>query len=236
MKKSVSELYQSGKDLFDSGKYAEAEPILQEVIKLNPSYADVLNKLGVIAYLNSAYEEASEYFEQALRINPSYTEASLNLSITYNALGRFAEAQDVISLAAQIAHPTPSSLDPFAAGKLANEHYKVGNLYLDLGLYDEAIEEYNKALRLHPSASDILTKLGVALRYKGKYEDAVVHFLKAKETNPDYGQAWVQLGLTFYMKGLIGNAIEEWERALEHNPNLNEAKTYLKLIRKKEEE
>src|SRR3990172_5765997 len=231
MKKPISELYQLGRDLFEAGKYAEAEPILLEVAKLNHNYADVWNKLGIITYLNGRLREASEYFERALCINPRYTEASLNLSITYNAMGEFNKAQDVFSMAAQIAHPAPSSLDPFAAGKLANEHFKIGNIYLDLAMYGEAIEEYHKALRLHESASDIHTKLGIALRNVGRYEDALVHFMRAKEINPDYGQAWVQLGLTYYTKGLVGNAIEEWENALRLNPNLEEARTYLKLMR-----
>ena len=135
MKQELYELYQLGTELFDTGKYSEAEPILRDVIRVNPHYADVLNKLGIMSHLKGRYREASEYFERALEINPLYTEASLNLSITYNEMGEFRKAQEVFSLAAQIAHPTPSSLDPFAAGKLANEHYKIGNIYLDFGMY-----------------------------------------------------------------------------------------------------
>lgn len=235
MEKELNELYQMGKELFDAGRYSEAEPILREVIRRSSSYADVLNKLGVIAHLKGNLKEAVEFFERAIEINPRYTEASLNLSITYNELGEFKKAQEVFSVAAQIAHPTPLSLDPFVAGKLANEHFKIGNIYLDFGMYDEAIEEYKKALRLHDKAADIHTRLGMALRNKGNYEEAMVHFNRAKEINPDYGPAWVQSGLTYYMKGMIGLAVEEWEAALRQNPNLSEAKTYLKLIKKEAE-
>lgn len=234
MNPDLYELYQMGNELFEAGKYTEAEPVLRDVIRLNPKYADVLNKLGIIAHLNSRLKEASEYFERALALNPMYTEASLNLAITYNEMGEFRKAQEVFSLAAQIAHPTPTSLDPFAARKLANEHYKIGNIYLEFGLYDDAVEEYRKAVKLHPGAADVNTKLGIAMRSKGKYEDAVVYFVKAKEINPDYGQAWVQLGLTYYMKGMIGLALEEWESALRFNPKLSEAKTYLQLLRKED--
>jgi tetratricopeptide (TPR) repeat protein len=236
MKPTLYEIYQHGNELFDAGKYAEAEPILKEVIAQNPKYADVLNKLGIISHLSGRLADAAGYFSLALELNPLYTEASLNLSITYNDMGEFRKAQEVFSKAAQIAHPTPSSLDPFAARKLANEHYKIGNIYLDFGMYDEAIEEYSKAVKLHSTAADVLTKLGIALRSKGRHEDAVVKFMKAKEVNPEYGQAWVQLGLTYYMTGMIGLAVEEWENALRCNPDLNEAKTYLKLIRKEEQQ
>jgi tetratricopeptide (TPR) repeat protein len=150
-------------------------------------------------------------------------------------MGKFKKAQDVLSKAAQIAHPSPSTLDPFAAGKLANEHFEIGNKYLELGLNDEAIEEYRKALKLSPKLADVLTKLGIALRNKNLYEEAILQFSKAKEVNPRYGPAWVQLGITYYLKGLVGLAVEEWENALKLNPNLEEAKLYMRLLNKTEE-
>jgi len=229
---TIQELHQEGTKLFESGKYSQAEPLLREVIMRNPNYADVLNKLGIICHLRDEFEEARDYFKKAVALNPRYTEASLNLAVTYNELGEFDKAQEVFSLAAQVSAPTASSLDPFAAGKLANEHFKVGNIYLDLAMYEEAVDEYRKALRLHPRLPDVHTKLGVALRSMGNYEEAIVHFNTAKEINSRYGNAWIQLGLTYYMKGLSGLAFEEWQRALENNPNLKQAETYLKLLKK----
>ena len=150
MESHLHELHELGTKLFEEGKYSEAEPVLKDIIAINPKYADVLNKLGIINHLKGNTKEAAEYFERALEINPRYTQASLNLAIAYNDMGEFKQAQEVFSKAAQIAHPTPTSLDPFAAGKLANEHYKLGSLYFDLGLFDDAIEEYSKALNFIP--------------------------------------------------------------------------------------
>jgi tetratricopeptide (TPR) repeat protein len=99
---------------------------------------------------------------------------------------------------------------------------------------DEAIEEYQKAIRLYPKLADVHTKLGIALRNKGKTEEAIVHFVKAKVINQNYAPAWVQLGLSYYMEGLTGLAFEEWQKALENNPNLKEAENYLKLLKKEE--
>jgi len=200
MEDHLQELYELGKKLFEEGKYSEAEPLLREVI----------------------------------RVNPRYTEAALNLAITYNDLGEFKKAQEVFTVAAQIAHPDPNVIDSFIAGKLANEHYRVGNIYLEFNMNDEAIEEYQKAVKLYPKLADVHTKLGIALRNKGKVEEAIVHFVKAKVINPNYGPAWIQLGLSYYMEGLSGLAFEEWQKALEYNPNLKEAENYLKLLKKEE--
>ncbi len=232
MDQQIHELHERATQLFEEGKYAEAEPLLKNVISSNPKYADVHNKLGIISHLKGHVRQAAEYFKKAIELNPSYTEASLNLAITYNDMGEFKKAQEIFSVAAQIAHPTPSAMDPFIAGKIANEHYKIGNIYLDFGMNDEAIEEYQKAIKLFPRLPDVHTKLGIALRNKGALEDAIVHFTKAKELNSQYGPAWIQLGLSYYMKGLAGLAFEEWENALRQIPNLKEAKTYLSLLKK----
>ncbi|MEM2919035.1 MAG: tetratricopeptide repeat protein [Candidatus Altiarchaeota archaeon] len=166
MEKDLSKLHDEGIELFEQGRYDQAEVILKKVIELNPKYADVLNKLGVIYHLKGDLKRAAEYFEKALKLNPNYTEASLNLAITYNDMGEFKKAQEVFSIAAQIAHPTPTAIDPFIAGKLANEHFKLGNIYLDLGMNDRAIEEYRKAIQLRPNLADVHTKLGIAVRNK----------------------------------------------------------------------
>jgi tetratricopeptide (TPR) repeat protein len=233
MSQLFNELRKQAGDLFDEGKYSEAEPILRNILEARPDYPDVLNKLGVISYLKGDIENATGFFERAVKLNPNYTEASLNLAIAFNEKNEFKKAWEVFSRAAQIAAPAPAALDPYAAGKLANEHYKLGNMYMDLGLADESIEEYKKALRLHDGLADVRTRLGIALRGKGLLDDAVAQFSMAKESNPRYGQAWVQLGLTYYIQGFPGLAVEEWEEALRKMPHLKEAGTYLKLIKDK---
>src|SRR4030042_1349587 len=155
------ELHELGSQLFEEGKYSEAEPILKEIVSINPKYADVHNKLGVISHLKGDFKLASQYFKKALELNPNYTEASLNLAITYNDMGEFKKAQEVFTLAAQRAHPTPAAIDPFIAGKLANEHYKLGNIYLYLAMNDEAAEEYKTAIRIFPRLPDAHTKLAL---------------------------------------------------------------------------
>ncbi len=234
METDIQELYNLGNKYFEEGRFSEAETVLNKVISQNPKYADVHNKLGIISNLNGDLKKAVEHFENALVLNPRYTEASLNLAVTYNDLGEFQKAEEVFTLAAQIAHPEPNTVDPFIVGKLANEHYKIGNIYFEFNMLDEAIEEYGKAIKLHPKLADVHTKLGIALRDKGLVEEAIVHFVKAKVVNPNYGPAWIQLGLSYYMRGLIGLAFEEWEKALEFNPDFKEAEAYLRLLKKEE--
>jgi tetratricopeptide (TPR) repeat protein len=230
MSGNIGELYERGSELFGKGKYAEAEGLLREVIKQNPGYADVLNKLGVMANLDGRLKEASAYFEKALELNPRYTEAMLNLTITYNEMGKVELAGELLESSAKNVSPR-DGLDPFVAGKLANEHFKLGNIYTDFGLADEAIVEYRKALKLRSGFPDVHTRLGIVLRDKQLFDEAISEFTRAKEINPSYGPAYVHLGLTYYMKGLTGLAFEEWEEALRNIPGLREARSLLNALK-----
>jgi tetratricopeptide (TPR) repeat protein len=234
MSGDLKEIYDRGLDLFDKGKYIEAEGLLKEVVKENPNYADILNKLGVIANLAGRLDEASYYFERAVALNPAYTEAVLNLTITYNEMGETEKAGKFFHDSTRRAAQQPGTLDPFVAGKLANEHFRLGNIYLDFGLGDEAIHELRKALKLRPGFPDIRTRLGIALRERKRFDEAISQFTKAKEANPLYGPALVQLGLTYYMQGLTGLAFEEWEDAQRKLPDLKEARSLLNIFKHRE--
>ena len=233
----LKELYAQGSALFEEGKYDEAEPYFKDIVKVKPDYADVLNKLGLISYLRGDLKDAAMFFERAVNNNPRYTEASLNLVIASNDLEEFEKAEKVITRAASAVYsgaskaPGGVSIDPYVAGRLSDEHFRLGNHYMEYGLSGEAIEEYKKALRLNESAPDVRTRLAIALREKGMFDEAIAELSKAKEHNPGYGAAWVQLGLTYYMRGLKGLAFREWEGAAQKMPDLKEARFYLKLLK-----
>jgi len=227
----LKELYSDGVDCFNEGNYIKAEGLLKEVVRSNPKLADIHNKLGVIANLGGNLEEAVEFFKRAVELNASYTEASLNLAITLNEMGRTDEAIVVFKNINETIAEKGTGLDPFAAGKIANEHFKLGVLYQEFGMSAEAVEEYRKALKLKPMA-DVQAKLGVALRELGDKEGAARELEAAIETNPDYTSAMIQLGLTYYYMGRAEEAFALWEDSLKKNPDLKEPRTFLKMFRK----
>jgi len=235
MSDNVDELYMHGRESFDKGDLKEAEKCFIEVVKARP-YADVYNKLGLIYHGKGELGKAANAFKKALELNPNYTEVSLNLAVTLNDMGRYTEAGEIFSRAAKIAHSSPFTLDPFIKGKLANEHSKLGNIYYDLSLYGEALEEYKKAVALRPTFVDIVTKIGITYREKGLYNEAIREFMKAKEIAPRYMPARVNLGITYYMKGFVDLAVTEWEEAIKVNPGNADAQMYLKFVQSEQDE
>ena len=231
MTDNLDELYEQAMDAFNKSEYLIAENLFHRILNINPRFADIQNKLGIIYNQTNRMERASRAFEKALEINPGYTEASLNLAITYSDLGKYEQAREVFERAARISKAGSNEIDPFIKGKLANEHLKIGSIYTDLKLLDEAIDEYQKAIRLAPNFADIITQLGIALRDQGKQNEAIKEFNRAIEINANFIPARLHLGITYYSQGFYGLAEEEWRKALKINPDNSAIKTYLNFVR-----
>ena len=225
----IKELHHQGLEAYDRNDLDVARKFFKELDALNPRMADVLNRLGIIANMAGDLDEAVEYFQRAVAINPSYTEAALNLTITYNELGETEKALQEVERLSKATGVTEGNLDPFVAGKIANEHFKLGNLYMDFNRIDDAMAEYRKALGLKSALADVRTSLAEALRRKGQFDDALSELHSVLDDNKHYAPAWVQLGLTFQMMGNEAKALDVWKTALKYNPDLKEARSFLKI-------
>jgi tetratricopeptide (TPR) repeat protein len=147
------------------------------------------------------------------------------------------KARQVFERAAQFSEQARTStdsdrvIDPFVKGKLSDEHLRVGKIYYELRMLDEAIDEYEKALKLSPNFADIITQLGIALRDRGRYDDAIAELNRAKLANPRFIPARLHLGITYYSRGFYGLAEQEWREALVFDPDNSAVRTYLNFVK-----
>ena len=207
-----------------------AEPLLRGIIAQRPGSAETFNMLGVIHHHNGNLGEAQEMFEQALHLNPVYTETALNLAVVLSDTGRYREAEAIYGGAMRRAAGEPRQLDGFARGKLANMHAATAEAYRELGLYDESVAEYEKALRLCPQFTDLHCQLAQTLSEKGDREGAVHRYEAALGHNPRYAQAHILLGAELYALGRKAEARLAWERALSVDPTNRRVRVYLNLV------
>jgi tetratricopeptide (TPR) repeat protein len=220
-----------GREHYRARDYDAAEAVLTQVVADHRGFADVYNMLGVIHHDRGKLEEAREAFENALRVNPAYTEAALNLSVTYNDLGRYADARDVYTRVIQRARAAPRSLDPFVKGKLANMHADLGAAYAEGGLFPEAVREYHKALELCPAFVDLRTRLAAILRDMGEPLQAVRELEIVKTMQPRYVPARLALGTALFTLGRRDEAVKEWEAAQANEPGNKATRLYLQMAR-----
>jgi tetratricopeptide (TPR) repeat protein len=187
--------------------------------------------LGVIYHQQGRLADAEAMLQEALRINPAYTEAALNLAVTLNDLGKYREAKEIYQRAMVASRNAPRNLDPFAKGKIANMHADVGAAYHGVGLYEDAVREYERALALCPKFVDIRTKLGTTLREMGNVPAAVREFEQVKAENPKFAGGRLHLGLSYYAQGRRDEAALEWEEVLAMAPDNKSAQMYLAMVR-----
>jgi tetratricopeptide (TPR) repeat protein len=217
-----------GRDAYAAGDFAKAEALLLNALKDGASrYADVHHMLGVIYHSQGHFSKARAEFEEALRINPLYTEAALNLSITYNDLGRYAEAREVFGRVL----PSPEDrIDPFTRGKIANLHAEVGDAYRSAGLAKEAAIEYRRALGLCPGFIDIRMRLAHALADHGDVVEAIEQVRLVLLDNAAYAPAYLHLGLLLHRHGDEDGAKKTLKELLTREPGHERAAMYLRLL------
>jgi tetratricopeptide (TPR) repeat protein len=94
----------------------------------------------------------------------------------------------------------------------------LGNALLQKGRVDEALEQFQKALRINPQYVEARSNLGAALFQKGQVDDAISQYKRSLEISPNYAQAIYNLGLALFQKGQVDDAISQYKRAARINP------------------
>ena len=102
-------------------------------------------------------------------------------------------------------------------------HYNLGKALVNKGKTDEAISQYQAAIRLYPDYADGHDALGLALAAAGKINEAISQFREAIRLKPDGAVAHYNLGITLGSKGQYDEAIRQFEEAIRLKPDDAEA-------------
>jgi Tfp pilus assembly protein PilF/mono/diheme cytochrome c family protein len=106
-------------------------------------------------------------------------------------------------------------------------HYNLAAMLQARDHLQEAIPEYEQAVRLHPEDATANNALGEALFRDGNSDAAVQHFLTALTAKPDYFDASYNLGIALAEKGDFVGATEQFQKAVRLNPEDADAQANL---------
>ena len=172
------------------GRYRESLEVYQKLLRDSPDSPSLYLKIG-FSYEGSGYSRLAEhYYNEALalasRTDPGRTyqfrSSYLELAGLREAGGDTSRAvrllEDLLSL-------TPG--DPAV-------HYRLGFLYEKEGRFDDALEQYRRALENGLSSSELLYRQGRAYQGAGQFKKAMQSYHHALRRDPDLAPAYFDLG------------------------------------------
>jgi tetratricopeptide (TPR) repeat protein len=110
-------------------------------------------------------------------------------------------------------------------------HYNIGWTLAHQGKSDEAIAEFNSALRIAPEFPDANVDLADILIKRGRFDEAMVHLEIALKAEPDNVLAHYNRGVIFQGREQFDEAAADYERAIQLDPENSKALNNLGILK-----
>ncbi|SEU37251.1 social motility TPR repeat lipoprotein Tgl [Stigmatella erecta] len=176
--------------------------------------SEIHYNLGIQAQEAGNVQEALSEFQQAVTLDPDNPEARNALGIILHlSFGRHAEAVAEYQKALEL------------RPNFSEARTNLGNVYLDQGRYDEAIQSYEKVLNdmLYPTPFIAQSNLGWAYFKKGDTARALENIKSAVTLNPSFCRGYQNLGFIYDQQGQTEEACRQFGRYREMCPDVADA-------------
>src|SRR5262249_50177691 len=90
-----------------------------------------------------------------------------------------------------------------------------GEIYEEMGKYEEALADFNRVIELDPENTEIIKKCGTTYCLMGKFEEALADFNRAIELDPENAETIEYRGDTFRAIGKYEEALAEYHKAIK---------------------
>ncbi len=189
-----------------------AKEFFEQAIEKDPTYAlayaglaDAYNMLASYYFIPSseAYPKAREAALKALELDENIAEAYTSLAwVKYRLEGDWFGAETDYNWAI--------GLNP----NYAVAHQWYGALLRDMGRFDEALTEMERARELNPFSLAINTSLGYLYFFARQYDQAIDQCRQTLQQDPDFHWAYDVMALSHLQKGEFAEALGELKKAL----------------------
>lgn len=191
--------------------------IFEEIVNDNPSYDLAYYKLGY------HYKNSQQYIKSSLMWK-KYLQLGKNDELLDEIRENLEAMQDDIIY--EEGYSKILSGDPRAGlEKLLslkkryvdwwNLFFMIGLGYRQIGMYEEAIAEFETVLDFAPDQVDVLNELGLCLAFLGNHDEAIAKFTKAIELRPKDYEIRCNRGMIYLQINDIENAEKDINTAYE---------------------
>lgn len=191
-----------GMDYLKLGSPQKAIPILQRALKLDPSNREARETLALAYQGQDDFRSAAEEFRQIAVLDSDKAEAWFKLGHEY------------LDLAARLAYRGAHLYRESAWG-----HRFLGDLFFQRDRWEDASQEYRKAIGIEPRQSGLHTSLGQTYLHAAKLPEAEAEFRQELQLDSKNEPAWLALANLQLAKAEATTALESlgkvWEVAPE---------------------
>ena len=102
---------------------------------------------------------------------------------------------------------------------------QLGDMYFDAGRFQEAVDWYEAALKIHPRDVNASTDLGIAYYYMNQPDRALAQFEQSLAVDPGHAKTLLNVGIVrAFGKQDLKGAAEVWQKVLVVAPSSEEAR------------
>ncbi len=201
----------NGQALYQNESYSLAlkEFLLAE--ENDPESATIQNNLGLTYFMKERYTIAIKHFEKSVKLDPKFTDARNNLGRTYTEVGRFQDAEKMLTIV----------LNDLTYPSQERAYINMGLNYFNQKKFGPAKDNFSKAINVQPDNCFAHTYYGRSLFEMQKYDFSIPALDKAIEfcqklliDEPHYYSA-----LSYYRLGDKQKSITRFEEVIKLYPN-----------------
>ncbi|MFC2169327.1 protein kinase [Acidobacteriota bacterium] len=199
-----------GREAYEKFYFVEARQFLEKAIDLDSTFAMAYYYLARTyrSLLDrTAYEETLEkakmYSQKASDRERLYIEASYADEIEKNPQKQFQVLKDITKK-----YPREKWV-----------YYDLGSYYQDKKMFNQAIEEFHKALKFDPNYGEALNMLAYTYSDIGDFEKSIEYFEKYASVFPGDANPIDSMGEVYLRMGKLDAAIAKYKEALEVKPD-----------------
>lgn len=212
IKEATKYFYDIAKFWAEDGFYLKSIAILKKINKLDPSILEVYDKLGEL------------YAKQGMN-----TEAASHYQYLADYLGRQGKSTEALEIYRKITAMDPDNIA--MRGKLAElfnaagdtkeavaEYQTIGKMLVGKGHIQEAIQVYNRALKLDPKNILMIKDLAASLLAEGRNSDVVKVLESTAALHQNDPQVFQILAQAYLGTGQVPNALDAVTMGLRKAP------------------
>jgi predicted O-linked N-acetylglucosamine transferase (SPINDLY family) len=198
-----------GNLLLEMGRIENAIESYDRAISIQPNYLDALHNRGVARIASGDNLAAEADLTRALELKPDYVQALVNRGTARARQGPDHAHDAVMDLQQAV------SLDKTNP----NAWQMLGQSYLALRQYDEALSSWSTGLARHSNHASMLHDRGALFNALGRYPDAAADFERLVSLNPGDAAAWQGRGIALARLNHNEQAIASFSQALRYRPD-----------------